>query len=462
MVERIDLEDGFSVAFVEGDSLIPDMVAYPSVRDRVRILESGSVNRLYLLNENDLPVIIIDGEALEGGKQNRTLRFTLVLGKGRHEIPAFCIERGRWGRRYHGYDYEDYEEREWRAGAGEEMRNLQRAIETMENLRRVVEELCGPAPDPREPYAYLFELSRQLKDEIESGGRYVEEFALLVKVLHLLFIYRGLEDATFLYFASDVLDEVFYLTADEMREVLPGAPIPDTQKRAILGMLSNVDAMEFPEAMKRVRQMRIDRESLCQYAGELLDRYRRFYEHRVEEIRSEMETRSMRFSRAGVLPHAFRMMYIGANQAEVWGTVDRFMRMENVMNSTEDFLEVFENRNRKVKIPEVEVPSPATSAVFMKDGIPLVFEEIANPKAFRDYFPYLLRSFLMFGDYMKPASGMDVEEFLAGVNKPSGDGVRTYEVSGNRILEAPGRRETYHNGTLAHRVVYNVKMGGIL
>ena len=457
MVKRFDLEDGLSVAFVEGDSLIPDMVAYPSVRDRVRILESGSVGRLYLLNENDLPVIIIDGEALKGGKQNRTLRFTLVLGKGRHEIPAFCIERGRWGRRNR---YGDYEEREWRAG--EELWNLQRAIDTMEHLRRVVEELCGPVPDPREPYAYLFELSRQLRDEIASGGRYVGDLALLVKILHLLFIYRGLEDATFLYFASDVLDEVFYLTADEMREILPEAPVPDTQKEAILRMLSNVDDREFPEEMKRVRQMRIEKDSLCQYAREVLDRYRRFYMRRIDELRLERDLRERQFSRTGVLPHAFRMMYIGADQSDVWGTVDHFMRMENVINSTEDFLEVFEKKNSEVEIPDVEVPSPATSAVFMKSGIPLVFEEIANPEAFRDYFPYLLRSFIMFGDYMEPASAMGVEEFLAGVNKPHGNGVRTYEVSGNRIMEAPGRRETYYNGTLAHRVVYNVRAGRIL
>ncbi len=455
IITTFEIGNGISGAFVEGDSLIPELVAYPRVRDRVRILESGSVNRLYLLNENDLPVIIIDGEALEGGKQNRTLRFALVLEKGRHEIPAFCIERGRWGRRYpYRHSHENREHREAIRRIFEEIHNLQRAITTMENLLRTVDNLCGPHPDPREAYMYMFELSRQLRDEIDSGGRYVEDLALLVKIFHLLFIYRGLEDATFLYFASDVPDEVFYLTADEMREVLPEAPIPDRQKQFLFRKLAEVDVLDFPEEMQRVRQMRIERNRLCQYAIEVLNRYRRFYMRRIKELRSEKDSRERQFSRAGVLPHAFRMMYIGAEQPEVWGTVDRFMRMENISNPTSDFVEVVEKKNREVRIPDIEVPSPSTSVIFMKNGIPVVMEEIANPEAFRDYFPYLLRAFVMFHEYMKPREGVGVEEFLSKVT--GGGNFREYRVGNNLILEGRDRRETHYKGTLAHRVVYNV------
>ncbi len=442
VVGRFDIKDGISGVFVQGESLIPGLVAYPEVRDRVRILESGSVNHLYLINENDLPVIIIDGEALEGGKQNRTLRFALVLEKGEHKIPVFCIEEGRWGGRYPG-----------------EVDNLRRAVESMDILMEVAEYLCGSQPYHRRVYGYIADLSMLLLNELKSGGRHLEEIALLVKVFHLLFIYRGLRDPRFIYIAGDVPDEVHYLSADELRSILHRLPVSERYKQSILRKLSQVDGMELPEAMRRVRRMRIGEEEICDYAFDLLGRYRRFYLRRMGEIRPD------HFSRAGVLPHAFRMMYLGADQGKVWGTVNRFMRMEGVDSPTFNFIEVIEKRNRKLDIPRIEVPSPATSVIFLKDGVPLMMEEIASPRAFRAYFPHLLGSFLSFYEYLEPRQRMDTEEFLSRSRME--DVHREYRVSHNLIREGKYKRETLYSGVipqktkdlgvyiLAHRVVYN-------
>ncbi len=432
VVGRFDIKDGISGVFVQGESLIPGLVAYPEVRDRLRILESGSVNHLYLINENDLPVIIIDGEALEGGKQNRTLRFALVLEKGEHKIPVFCIEEGRWGGRYP-------HERE--------MDNLRRAVESMDILMEVAEYLCGSQPYHRRVYGYLADLSMMLLNELKSGGRHLEEIALLVKVFHLLFIYRGLRDPRFIYIAGDVPAEVHYLSADELRSILHRLPVSERNRQSILRTLSQVDGMELPEAMRRVRRIRIGEEEICDYAFDLLGRYRRFYLRRMGEIRPE------HFSRAGVLPHAFRMMYLGADQGKVWGTVNRFMSMEGVDSPTSNFVEVIEKRNRKLDIPRIEVPSPATSVIFLKDGVPLMMEEIASPRAFRAYFPHLLGSFLSFYEYMEPRQRMDIEEFLSRSGME--DVHREYRVSNNLIREGKYKRETLYSGSLAHRVVYN-------
>jgi hypothetical protein len=61
---------------------------------------SGSVPQLTLKNRGDLPVLLLDGEHLEGAMQNRVLNAT-VLAAARHEtaIPVSCVERGRWGYR---------------------------------------------------------------------------------------------------------------------------------------------------------------------------------------------------------------------------------------------------------------------------------------------------------------------------------------------------------------------------
>ncbi|MCX7019996.1 MAG: hypothetical protein NTY46_13610 [Candidatus Sumerlaeota bacterium] len=61
------------------------------------ISESGSVPELYLANEGDKPVLIIDGEELVGARQNRILNSTLLVAAGVHiKAPVSCCERGRW------------------------------------------------------------------------------------------------------------------------------------------------------------------------------------------------------------------------------------------------------------------------------------------------------------------------------------------------------------------------------
>ena len=58
----------------------------------------GAVAQLTLKNAGQLPVLLLDGEHLEGAMQNRVLNAT-VLAAPDHEtvIPVSCVERGRWG-----------------------------------------------------------------------------------------------------------------------------------------------------------------------------------------------------------------------------------------------------------------------------------------------------------------------------------------------------------------------------
>nr|HDM59948.1 hypothetical protein [Bacillota bacterium] len=57
----------------------------------------GSVPELKVINKADKPVLLLDGEELVGGKQNRTLNTTILLKeKSETVIPVSCTERGRW------------------------------------------------------------------------------------------------------------------------------------------------------------------------------------------------------------------------------------------------------------------------------------------------------------------------------------------------------------------------------
>ncbi len=65
-----------------------------------RITEMSSVGEvpfLMLENTGDCPIIILDGEELVGGKQNRIINTTLVvLASTIVKVPVSCIQAGRW------------------------------------------------------------------------------------------------------------------------------------------------------------------------------------------------------------------------------------------------------------------------------------------------------------------------------------------------------------------------------
>jgi len=58
---------------------------------------SGSVPELLVVNRGKTPVLLIDGEELAGGKQNRVLNNSILLKESSEtRIPVSCTEQGRW------------------------------------------------------------------------------------------------------------------------------------------------------------------------------------------------------------------------------------------------------------------------------------------------------------------------------------------------------------------------------
>lgn len=57
----------------------------------------GRVNTVLMLNNAEVPVLILDGEEVLGAKQNRMANATILVPAGEKvEIPVSCVERGRW------------------------------------------------------------------------------------------------------------------------------------------------------------------------------------------------------------------------------------------------------------------------------------------------------------------------------------------------------------------------------
>jgi hypothetical protein len=76
--------------------LLDEAIARRSVRI-TETTEAGGVPFLRLINEGDRPVLILEGEELVGGKQNRIVNTTMVILPGTAlKIPVSCMESGRW------------------------------------------------------------------------------------------------------------------------------------------------------------------------------------------------------------------------------------------------------------------------------------------------------------------------------------------------------------------------------
>ena len=70
-------------------------------KNKVAITEKsagGSVNTLYIENVSRDTIIVLSGEVVQGGKQDRVIAqdFVLYPRSGKKDVSVFCVEHGRW------------------------------------------------------------------------------------------------------------------------------------------------------------------------------------------------------------------------------------------------------------------------------------------------------------------------------------------------------------------------------
>ncbi|MGB9837604.1 ARPP-1 family domain-containing protein [Methanothermobacter sp.] len=97
--------------------------------------EYGSVTKVLAVNRAAEPVLIIDGEELEGAKQNRVANATvLVPEKSETIIPVSCVEQGRWS-----YTSKEFRDPERVAALNVRVTKTRTVTENLENLGRRAE-----------------------------------------------------------------------------------------------------------------------------------------------------------------------------------------------------------------------------------------------------------------------------------------------------------------------------------
>ena len=62
----------------------------------------ADVNTLVVHNPLELPVLLYEGEEIQGAQQNRTIDISvLVAAHSKLRVPVSCVEQGRWDHRRH-------------------------------------------------------------------------------------------------------------------------------------------------------------------------------------------------------------------------------------------------------------------------------------------------------------------------------------------------------------------------
>jgi hypothetical protein len=96
----LTLEEGLS----RGEVMVREQGVETMVRDRdgvqrpVQNYGGASVNHLVLVNRSKRPLLLLAGELVSGGKQDRIIAKDRIVAPGSEPLPldVFCVEHGRW------------------------------------------------------------------------------------------------------------------------------------------------------------------------------------------------------------------------------------------------------------------------------------------------------------------------------------------------------------------------------
>jgi len=96
----LTLEEGLS----RGEVIVQEQGSDVMIRERdggrpaVRYYGGPSVNQLVLINRSKQLVILLAGELVSGGKQDRVIAKDRIIAPGAEPLPldVFCVEHGRW------------------------------------------------------------------------------------------------------------------------------------------------------------------------------------------------------------------------------------------------------------------------------------------------------------------------------------------------------------------------------
>ena len=233
----------------------------------VRVPQGGaSVNQLALINRSGKPLVLLAGEVVTGGKQDRVIAKDRIVPPGAEPLPldVFCVEHGRWsaGSNFSAAKLMVHPSVREKAAVEQKQDEVWAAVRSG-TTARVASDAASPAPAisgrtlartveteaPTQSYAKIYQ-SPRIGQSVESFAAEVERrFARATRelkgerVIGVVIAYGG-EVAWADVFASGALFENYWpkLLRSYVVEALARPPL---QERATLD-----DAREFLEPVK--------------------------------------------------------------------------------------------------------------------------------------------------------------------------------------------------------------------
>jgi len=106
-LDRVEIQDAviyknlrlFAVNIIEKKSTYKLMTLTEALKDNIlEVKETNVVSNLKFINKSkDTKILIIEGEVVKGGRQNRVINVTMIIDEDSEVIvPTSCVEQGRW------------------------------------------------------------------------------------------------------------------------------------------------------------------------------------------------------------------------------------------------------------------------------------------------------------------------------------------------------------------------------
>ncbi len=219
------------------------------------VSSSGSVPKLTVENQAELPTLIVDGEELVGAKQNRVANLTMLLpARQTTTIPVSCVEQGRWA--YDAPDFAVSSSVQYARGRAEKLRSVHREMRASGTKRsnqsevwnNIAAKSCRMSVDsPTEAMSSIFE---QYSQELDN---YAQAFIPGRNQIGAIFVMNnrslGLDlfdqAATFARFLPKLVRS-YAIDALERRRADSEAPATGAEATAFLDHLSNAPFEDYP------------------------------------------------------------------------------------------------------------------------------------------------------------------------------------------------------------------------
>ena len=147
-----------------------DARRWPPQAEQVPDFGGASVNELVLVNESSRPLLLLAGEVVSGGKQNRIIGADLLVPPKSDPVPltVFCVEHGRWTAAGGGFGSA-------KAMAHPQIRMEAQANKSQQGVWNSVSRAAGAlaAPSPTQDYKHVLE-SPEVKQRVEEAAQSIQ------------------------------------------------------------------------------------------------------------------------------------------------------------------------------------------------------------------------------------------------------------------------------------------------